>query len=90
LERLHKIDVAATALDQLAQDYDSKSRALKGEMSTRRATWDVEIKARERAEKEYGRQSHRRRIRRAGTVAREPDRHGAGENALRTGVASSP
>ena len=53
LERLHKIDVAATALDQLAQDYDSKSQALEAEMSTRRATWDAELKARERAEKEY-------------------------------------
>ena len=53
LERLHKIDVAATALDQLAQDYDSKSQALDAEMSTRRATWDAELKARERAEKEY-------------------------------------
>ena len=53
LERLHKIDVAATALDQLVQDYDSKSQALETEMSTRRATWDAELKARERAEKEY-------------------------------------
>ncbi|MEP7310693.1 MAG: hypothetical protein ABJA98_34770 [Acidobacteriota bacterium] len=53
LERLHKIDVAATALDQLAQDYDSKSQALAAEMSTRRATWDAELKTRERAEKEY-------------------------------------
>jgi colicin import membrane protein len=53
LERLHKIDVAATALDQLAQDYDSKSEALEAAMSTRRATWDAELKARERAEKEY-------------------------------------
>jgi colicin import membrane protein len=53
LERLHKIDVAATALDQLAQDYDSKSQVLDAEMSTRRAAWDAELKARERAEKEY-------------------------------------
>ena len=53
LERLHKIDVAATALDQLAQDYDSKSQALEAEMSTRRTMWDAELKARERAEKEY-------------------------------------
>lgn len=53
LERLHKIDVAATALDQLVQDYDSKSQALEAEMSTRRATWEGELKARERAEREY-------------------------------------
>ena len=53
LERLHKIDITATALDQLVQDYDSKSLALETEMSARRAAWDAEIKARERAEKEY-------------------------------------
>ena len=51
LERLHKIDTAATALDQLAQDYDSKSVALDAEMSARRTAWDAELKARERAEK---------------------------------------
>jgi colicin import membrane protein len=53
LERLHKIDIAATALDQLVQDYDSKSRALEAEMSARRAAWDAEQKTRERAEKDY-------------------------------------
>jgi hypothetical protein len=47
LERLHKIDTAATALDQLAQDYDSKSVALDAEMSARRTAWDAELKARE-------------------------------------------
>jgi hypothetical protein len=53
LERLHKIDTAATALDQLAQDYDSKSVALEAEMAARRTAWDAELKTRERAEKEY-------------------------------------
>jgi hypothetical protein len=53
LERLHKIDIAATALDQLVQDYDSKSQALEAETSGRRTAWDAELKARERAEKEY-------------------------------------
>src|SRR5262249_3031509 len=53
LERLHKIDVAATALDQLVQDYDSKSQALETEMSSRRTLWETELKTRERAEKEY-------------------------------------
>jgi colicin import membrane protein len=53
LERLHKIDIAATALDQLVQDYDSKSQTLEAETSARRAAWDSELKARERAEKEY-------------------------------------
>lgn len=53
LERLHKIDIAATALDQLVRDYDAKSQALDAEMSARRTTWDAELNARERAEKEY-------------------------------------
>jgi hypothetical protein len=53
LERLHKIDIAATALDQLAQEYDSKSQALDTEMSARRTMWEAEAKARERAEKDY-------------------------------------
>ncbi len=53
LERLHKIDIAATALDQLVQDYDSKRQALEAEMSAQHAAWDAEVKARERAEKEY-------------------------------------
>jgi hypothetical protein len=53
LERLHKIDTAATALDQLAQDYDSTSVALEAEMSARRTAWDAELKACERAEKDY-------------------------------------
>jgi hypothetical protein len=53
LERLHKIDIAATALDQLVQDYDSKSHALEAEMSARRTLWDAELRSRERAEKEY-------------------------------------
>lgn len=53
LQRLHKIDIAATALDQLVQEYDSKKQALEAEVSARRAAWDAEVKARERAEKEY-------------------------------------
>ena len=53
LQRLHKIDIAATALDQLVQEHDSKKQALEAEVSARRAAWDAEVKARERAEKEY-------------------------------------
>lgn len=53
LQRLHKIDIAATALDQLVQEDDSKKQALEAEVSARRAAWDAEVKARERAEKEY-------------------------------------
>lgn len=53
LQRLHKIDIAATALDQLVQEYDSKRQALEVETSAGRAAWDAQEKARERAEKEY-------------------------------------
>ena len=53
LERLHKIDVAATALDQLVQDYDAKRQALEAAISAQRAAWDAELKARERVDKEY-------------------------------------
>ena len=53
LQRLHKIDIAATALDQLVQEYDSKRQELGAEISAGRAAWDAEVKTRERAEKEY-------------------------------------
>ena len=53
LQRLHKIDIAATALDQLVQEYASKKQALEEESSEGRAAWEAEDKARERAEKEY-------------------------------------
>lgn len=53
LQRLHKIDIAATALDQLVQEYDSKKQALEVETAGGRAAWDAQEKARERAEKEY-------------------------------------
>jgi colicin import membrane protein len=53
LQRLHKIDIAATALDQLVQEYDSKKQALEAETSAASAAWDAQEKARERAEKEY-------------------------------------
>src|SRR5712692_11720687 len=35
LQRLHKIDIAATALDQLVQEYDSKRQELGAEISDR-------------------------------------------------------
>ncbi|MPZ16984.1 MAG: hypothetical protein GEV06_03575 [Luteitalea sp.] len=53
LARLHKIDVARTAVDQLVQEYEARKQALVAEMTDRRAQWDGEVKARERAEKEY-------------------------------------
>jgi hypothetical protein len=63
LERLHKIDVAATALDQLVQDYDSKSLALDADISARRTTWDAELKARDRTEKDYDENLNKQRQR---------------------------
>jgi colicin import membrane protein len=36
LQRLHKIDIATTAVDQLVQEYASKKQALEAEMSRRR------------------------------------------------------
>lgn len=53
LQRLHKIDIAATALDQLVQENDSKKQESAAEIAAGRAAWDAEVKARERAEKEY-------------------------------------
>ena len=52
LERLHKIDVSVTSLDDLVQDYDVKRQTLEAEMSTQRSAWEVEADARGRAEKE--------------------------------------
>jgi chromosome segregation ATPase len=53
LERLHQIDIAATAIDMLVQDYDQRKRALDGEVSAARATWDAEESERARADKEF-------------------------------------
>ena len=63
LERLHKIDIAATALDQLVQDHDSKRQSLEAEMSAKCAACDAEVKARERADKEYEENLRKQRLR---------------------------
>jgi colicin import membrane protein len=52
LERLHKIDVAAVALDQLVQDYDRRKQELEAEMAARRAAWEEESRIAERERKE--------------------------------------
>jgi len=54
LERLHKIDIAATALDQLVEDYRRETEQLESAISTQRAAWqqEVEANARERKEQE--------------------------------------
>ena len=52
LARLHKIDIAATALDQLVQDYAREKERLGAEIAAQRAEWEQESKATERERKE--------------------------------------
>jgi hypothetical protein len=52
LERLHKIDVAATALDQMVQDYDREKERLEAAIAAQRAAWEEERRATERDRKE--------------------------------------
>ena len=52
LERLHKIDIAATTLDQLIQDYGKQKEELEAEISSRREAWAEEERERERQQKE--------------------------------------
>jgi colicin import membrane protein len=52
LERLHKIDVAATALDQMVQDYTREKQRLESEIAAQRAAWEEESAGVERERKE--------------------------------------
>ncbi|MBV8551415.1 MAG: hypothetical protein JOY54_08950 [Acidobacteriaceae bacterium] len=52
LERLHKIDVAATSIDQLVQDYERERERLETEIQTRRSEWEQEARTAERERKE--------------------------------------
>jgi colicin import membrane protein len=52
LERLHKIDVAATALDQLVQDYGLQRKSLEEQIAAQRAAWEEERRQIERERKE--------------------------------------
>ena len=52
LGRLHQIDIAATALDQLVQEYDRRKLDLEQEISARRAAWEEETRTSERERKE--------------------------------------
>lgn len=52
LERLHKIDIAATALDQMVEEYHAEKAKLEAEILSRRAAWDNEELDREREQKE--------------------------------------
>ncbi len=52
LKRLHKIDIAATALDQLVDDYGRDREHLEAEIQTRRTEWEQESRTAERERKE--------------------------------------
>jgi hypothetical protein len=63
LERLHKIDIAATALDQMVQDYARQKEQLEAEIAAGRAGWEEESARveRERREQEEGLKKQRQR-----------------------------
>jgi colicin import membrane protein len=63
LTRLHKIDVAATALDQLVQDYQREKERLESDISTRRSEWEEEVRTTERDRKEVEDQVRKQRQR---------------------------
>ncbi|MFN0062852.1 MAG: hypothetical protein ACKVPX_10075 [Myxococcaceae bacterium] len=52
LERLHQIDVAATSLDHLVEEFRAKQAELESEISTRRSTWLEERQAHDRDQRE--------------------------------------
>jgi len=52
LARLHQMDVAATALDQLVQDHAARKLELEAEIAEGRAAWEEETSAAERERKE--------------------------------------
>ncbi len=52
IERLHKIDVAATALDLLVQEYGQRKGQLESEIALQRSVWEENVQAAERERKE--------------------------------------
>ncbi len=52
LDRLHKIDVAATALDLLVQEYEKQKEQLESEIASQRSVWEDNVQATERERKE--------------------------------------
>ncbi len=53
LNRLHKTDIAATALDQLVEEYEAKKKELEAEVETTQAQWIEEQRLRDREQKEF-------------------------------------
>lgn len=52
LERLHKLDTAATALDQLVHSHAQEKQRLEAEIAAQRAAWEEETRIWERARQE--------------------------------------
>jgi colicin import membrane protein len=52
MERLHKIDVAATALDQMVLDFQRQKEELEGEIAAQKAAWEESTQTAERERKE--------------------------------------
>ncbi|MBK5292343.1 MAG: hypothetical protein JJE04_11790 [Acidobacteriia bacterium] len=63
LERLHKIDIAATALDQLVQEYTQRKEQFEAEMEAQSSVWaeNVQNTGRERKEQEDALKKQRQR-----------------------------
>ena len=53
LQRLHKVDVSATAVDHLVQDYESKKQTFLAEIAAAKSEWAAETDQRERSDREY-------------------------------------
>ncbi len=51
-ERLHKIDIAATSLDQVIQDHTRERERLEAGIGARRAEWEQEASSRSWAQRE--------------------------------------
>jgi colicin import membrane protein len=65
IDRLHKIDVAATAVDQLVQDYGRQKQELETGIAGRRAEWEAETARVERDRKEQEESLRKQRQREA-------------------------
>ena len=53
LERLHKIDIVATSLDNMLQDYQSEKDKLESEIASQRTAWEEEEVTRARDQKDF-------------------------------------
>jgi colicin import membrane protein len=63
LTRLHKIDIAATALDQLVQDHAREKERLEAEIAAQRAAWEEEARNTERERREQEESLKKARLR---------------------------